>query len=166
MWNGETGHVNHRLKEIKDDAWATVWKRWVVVRGRLDPTATFLFLVDKGALAHTVIFSPSLFALCISFSLFSVFHLPLPVFCLCHATKRRVWAPQPPRGATLECQILVIHLRKCACLCGTRPCGSFKPLLEKHGCREVNGKLKQNAPACCAVYSLWGGQSRGCWEVL
>lgn len=52
------------------------------------------------------------------------------------------------------------------CLCGIRPCGSFRPLLEKHGCREVNGKLKQNAPACCAAYSLQGHQSRGCWEVF
>lgn len=72
----ETGHVNHRLKEIKADGWTTVWKRWVAVRERRDPTATFLFLVDKGTLAYAVIFPPPHF-LCVVFPVFQLFP---PVF--------------------------------------------------------------------------------------
>lgn len=75
----ERGQVNHRVKEIKDDGRTAVWKRWVVVRGRLDPTATFLFLADKGVLICALIFPPSLFCALYLF-LYSVFHLFLLVF--------------------------------------------------------------------------------------
>lgn len=47
--------------------------------GRLDPTATFLLLADKGALIYALIFPPSLFCALYFFRYF-VFHLPLPVF--------------------------------------------------------------------------------------
>lgn len=85
--------------------------------------------------------------------LYSVFHLPLPVFACAMQQWGRVWAPQPPRGAMRECQIHIIHLREFVCLCGTRPCGSFKPLLEKHGCSEVNGKLKQKC--ACTLFCVF-----------
>lgn len=139
----ERGQVNHSEGNKG-------WERWVVVRGRLDPTATFLLLADKNTHIRAHL-SPHFFVLCISFFILSSTSLCL---CLCHATMGGVWAPQPPRGAMRECQIHHIHLCELVCLCGIRPCGSFKPLLEKHGCSEVNGKLKQNVPACCAAYSL------------
>lgn len=74
----ETGQVSHRVREIKDDGRTTVSERWVVVRGRLDPTATFLLRVDKGTLTYTLIFPFTFCALYLF--LYSVFHLPLPVF--------------------------------------------------------------------------------------
>lgn len=79
----ERGQVNHRVKEIKDDGRTAVWKRWVVARERLDPTAKFLFLADKGVLIYALIFPPHFFLLCISFfglSSTSLF-LSLPVPC-------------------------------------------------------------------------------------
>lgn len=75
----ETGpQVSHRVREIKDDGRNTVSRRWVVVRERLDPTATFLLLVDKGTLTYTLIFPFTFCALYLF--LYSVFHLPPPIF--------------------------------------------------------------------------------------
>lgn len=123
------GQVNHRVTEIKDDGRTAVWKRWVVVRGRLDLTATFLFLADKGVLVYALIsLPPSLFCALYLF-LYSVFHLLPPVFaCAVQQWEKRVWAPQPPRGATQKCQTHIIHLGEFVSLRGIRPCGSFKPL--------------------------------------
>lgn len=125
--------------EKKYEGRTTVRRRRVIIQGRQDPAATFLFLVDKGTLTHTIVI-PSHF-LYLFFWIFFVFISlslacllpPSRCLCLCHATMRRVWAPQPPWGAIEERQIRNGCLCVFVCLCCARPCGLFKSLLERHG---------------------------------
>lgn len=125
--------MKHEVKGKKYEGRTTVRRRGVIIQGRLGPAATFLFLVDKGKLAHTIIF-PSHFLYLFFFIFISVFLVcllpPSCCPCLCHGTMRRVWAPQPPWGAAEERQICNGRLCMFVCLCGNHPCGSFKPLLE------------------------------------
>lgn len=83
----ESGHEGEkRSGGEKYEVGTTVWRRRVIIQGKLDPAATFLFLVDKGILTHAIIF-PShflhLFCFYISFSSLSSPSLSpsLPLSC-------------------------------------------------------------------------------------
>lgn len=69
------------MEEKKFEGRTTVRMRRVIVQCRLDPAATFLFLIDKGILALILIF-PSHFFLPPFFCFFLLpsFSLPLVVF--------------------------------------------------------------------------------------
>lgn len=78
------------------------------------------------------------------------FHLPLRRGRPCHATMRRVWAPRPPWGAEGERRPRNGRLCVFVCLCGARPCGSFKSLLERHG--SERGQRRVETKCVCAVW--------------
>lgn len=127
--------MKHEVKGKKYEGRTTVRRRGVIIQGRLGPAATFLFLVDKGTLTHTIIFPSRFLYLGFFFFVFISLFLacllpPSRCPCLCHATMKRVWGPQPPWGAIEERQIRNGRLCMFVCLCGNHPCGLFKPLLE------------------------------------
>lgn len=93
-------------------------------RVRLDPADTFLFLIDKDILTHTI------FSACLSKELSPAFSLP-PSNCLslCRATMSV--GSSVSLGRQREQQINDGHLCMFVCLSGAHPCGLFKPLLER-----------------------------------
>lgn len=119
---------------------STIERSRVILQGRQDPAATLLFVTDKDTLIHTIILpSHSLYLFFFLSSYLFLFACLLPPSCclrLCHATMKRVWAPQPPRGAVEELQIRNRRLCMFVCLFflwGARPCGLFKSLSERRG---------------------------------
>lgn len=63
---------------------------------------------------------------------------------------RGVWAPRPPWGAKEERRPRNGRLCMFVCLCGARPCGSFKSLSERRG--SERGQRQVETKCVCAVW--------------
>lgn len=131
-------------RKKKYEGRTTVRRRRVIIQ--LDPAATFLFLVDKDILTHTIIFPTHFlylrfFCLYISFSFLPPPSLSLSLLMSCN--NEESVGSSASLGRQRERQIHNGRLCMFVCLSGAHPCSLFKPLLERRGASGVNGELKQ-----------------------
>lgn len=127
-------------------------KERFIIQGMQHPSATSLFFIDKGIPTHTTIFPFHL--LCLHFFCFYIsFSCLLSPSLMLSFPLTRSDEEDVDSSASLgrQRQRQIHNGRLCmfVCLSGTHPSGLFKPLLERHGVRGVNGKLKQMC-LCCA----------------